>query len=42
MVMVCQKRQNANDDLGLPLDGWGARMRDRKGPKMNLFNPKED
>ena len=28
--------------VGLPLDGWGARMRDRKGPKMNLFNPKED
>ena len=28
--------------VGLPLDGWGARMRDLKGPKMNLFNPKED
>ena len=27
---------------GLSLDGWGARMRDLKGPKMNLFNPKED
>ena len=26
----------------LPLDGWGARMRDLKGPKINLFNPKED
>jgi hypothetical protein len=24
------------------LEGWGARMRDLKGPKMNLFNPKED
>jgi hypothetical protein len=28
--------------VGLPLDGWGARMRDLKGPKMNLFNLKED
>ena len=27
---------------GLPLYGWGARMRDLKGPKMNLFNLKED
>jgi hypothetical protein len=26
----------------LPLDGWGARMRDLKGPKMNLFKAKED
>ena len=22
----------------MPLDGWGARMRDLKGQKMNLFN----
>ena len=28
--------------VGLPLDGWGARMRDLNGPKMNLFNLKED
>jgi hypothetical protein len=28
--------------VGLPLDGWGARMRDLKGPKMNLFKAKED
>ena len=28
--------------VGLPLDWWGARMRDLKGPKMNLFNLKED
>jgi len=28
--------------VGLPLDGWGACMRDLKGPTMNLFNPKED
>ena len=28
--------------VGLPLDGWGARMRDLKGLKMNLFNLKED
>jgi hypothetical protein len=26
----------------LPLDGWGARMRDRKGSNMNCFNAKED
>jgi hypothetical protein len=26
----------------LPLDGWGARIRDLKGPSMNLFNLKED
>jgi hypothetical protein len=26
----------------LPLDGWGARMRDLKGPNINLFNLKED
>jgi hypothetical protein len=26
----------------LPLGGWGARMRDLKGPKMNLFKAKED
>jgi len=26
----------------LPLDGWGARMRDRKVPNMNCFNAKED
>jgi hypothetical protein len=26
----------------LPLERWGARMRDLKGPKMNLFNPKKD
>ena len=25
--------------IGFLLEGW---MRDRKGPKMNLFNPKED
>jgi hypothetical protein len=28
--------------VGLPLEGWGACMRDLKGPTMNLFNPKED
>ena len=28
--------------IGLPLDGLGARMRDLKGSKMNLFNLKED
>ena len=28
--------------VGLHLEGWGVRMRDLKGPKMNLFNPKED
>jgi hypothetical protein len=28
--------------VGFPLDGWGARMRDLKGPTMNLFNLKED
>jgi hypothetical protein len=28
--------------VGLPLEGWGARMRDLKVPKMNLFYPKED
>ena len=28
--------------VGLPLDGWRARMRDLKGSKMNLFNLKED
>ena len=28
--------------IGLPLDRWGARMRDLKGPKMNLFKAKED
>ena len=28
--------------VGLSLDGWGARMRDLKGSKMNLFNLKED
>ena len=28
--------------VGLPLNGRGARMRDLKGPKMNLFNLKED
>jgi hypothetical protein len=28
--------------VGLPLYGWGARMRDLKGPKMNLFKAKED
>jgi hypothetical protein len=28
--------------VGLHLVGWGARMRDLKGPKMNLFNLKED
>jgi hypothetical protein len=28
--------------VGLPLDGWGASMRDLKGPKMILFNLKED
>jgi hypothetical protein len=27
---------------GLPLDGWGARMRDLKRSKMNLFKAKED
>ena len=28
--------------VGLPLDGWGARMRDLKGPKMNLLKANED
>ena len=28
--------------VGFPLDGLGARMRDLKGSKMNLFNLKED
>jgi hypothetical protein len=28
--------------VGLPLDGWDVRMRDLKGPKMNLFKAKED
>ena len=28
--------------VGLPLEEWGVRMHDLKGPKMNLFNPKED
>jgi hypothetical protein len=28
--------------VGLPLEGWGARMRGLKGPKIYLFNPKED
>jgi hypothetical protein len=28
--------------VGFPLDGWGARKRDPKGSKMNLFNLKED
>jgi hypothetical protein len=28
--------------VGLPLEGWGACLRDLKGPKMNLFNPKEE
>jgi hypothetical protein len=28
--------------VGLPLDGRGARMRELKGPKMNVFNLKED
>ena len=28
--------------VGLPLEGWGVRMHDLKGPKMNLFNLKED
>ena len=28
--------------VGLPLNGRGARMRDLKGPKMNLFTLKED
>jgi hypothetical protein len=28
--------------VGLRLDGRGARKRDLKGPKMNLFNLKED
>jgi hypothetical protein len=28
--------------VGVPLDGWGARMGDLKGPKINLFNLKED
>jgi hypothetical protein len=27
--------------IGLPLDGSSARMCDLKGPRMNLFNPKE-
>jgi hypothetical protein len=26
--------------VGLHLEGWGVRMRDLKGPKMNLFNQK--
>jgi hypothetical protein len=33
---------NQTSPVGLPLDGWGASMRDLKGPKMNLFNLKED
>jgi hypothetical protein len=28
--------------VGLPLDGWGARMLDLKEQKNNLFNLKED
>jgi hypothetical protein len=28
--------------VGLPLEGWGAHKRDLKGPKINLFKPKED
>ena len=28
--------------VGQPLHGWCARMRDLKGPKMNLFKAKED
>ena len=28
--------------VGLPLEGWGARMGDLKRPTMNLFNSKED
>ena len=28
--------------VGLPLDGWDVRKRDLKGPRMNLFNLKED
>ena len=28
--------------VGLSLDGWGTRMRDLEGPRMNLFNLKED
>ena len=28
--------------VGLPLDGWDSRMRDLKGPKMNLLKAKED
>jgi hypothetical protein len=28
--------------VGLPLEGWGGRMRDLKGLRMKLFNPKED
>jgi hypothetical protein len=28
--------------VGLPLEGLGARMRDLKKSKMNLFNLKED
>jgi hypothetical protein len=28
--------------VGLSLEGWGVRMPDLKGQKMNLFNPKED
>jgi hypothetical protein len=27
---------------GQPPHGWGARMRDLKGPTMNLFKAKED
>jgi hypothetical protein len=28
--------------VALPLDGWGARMCDLKGPIMNLFKAKEE
>jgi hypothetical protein len=28
--------------IGLPLEGWGARMRDREEQKMNLFDTKVD
>jgi hypothetical protein len=43
MVMVCQKRQNANDD-SLTVPGYilFGRVRDLKGPKINLFKAKED
>ena len=33
---------NQMSPVGLPLDGWGARIRDLKGPKVNLFKAKED